>query len=245
MERRNGDRIEDLQNGYSIIQSDEYFSFGTDAVLLAHFTDIKSSERVVDFCTGSGIIPILLSAKKAGAHITGIEIQSEIAQLAKRSMEMNELLDSVKIVHGDIKDVLDHVVYGVDVVVVNPPYEKVDSGKQNANVFINIAKREVLCTLCEVIDSAAKVLRTGGRFYIIYRVQRFTELMERLRASKLEPKRIMLVAQQHGLAPNFALVEARKGANEGVKFLPMLYVYKQDGTYTKRLKKIYHLEEES
>jgi len=243
MERRSGDRIEDLQNGYSIIQNDEYFSFGTDAILLAHFADTKDGERVVDFCTGCGIVPILLAARNTGAKITGIEIQKELADMAGESVDMNELNGSIDIVHGDIKNVLDYAPHGADVVVVNPPYEKSDSGKQSANDFVNIAKREVMCTLKDVAGSAAKVLREGGRFYIIYRTQRFAELMERLRRYKLEPKLIQLVAQRQGQAPNFALVEARKGAREGLKFLPTLYVYEQDGTYTDELKKIYHIEE--
>ncbi len=243
MERRRGDRIEDLQNGYSIIQNDEYFSFGTDAILLAHFADIKENERAVDFCTGCGIVPILLAAKNAGAHITGIEIQKELADMAGESIKMNALDGGIDIVHGDIKNVLDYVKHGADVVVVNPPYEKTDSGKHSANDYVNIAKREVMCSLEDVISSAAKVLRTGGRFYIIYRVGRFAELMERLRQYSLEPKRAGLVAQRLGEAPNFALVEARKGANEGFAFLPTLYVYEQDGSYTDELKKIYHIEE--
>lgn len=243
MERRSGDRIEDLQNGYSIIQNDEYFSFGTDAILLAHFADIKDNERVVDFCTGCGIVPILLAAKNTSAHITGIEIQKELADMAGESIKMNALDGTIDIVHGDIKNVLDYVPHGADVVVVNPPYEKMDTGKQSANAFVNIAKREVLCTLEDVAHAAGKVLRTGGRCYIIYRVGRFAELMARLRQYSLEPKQIRLVAQRAGQAPSFVLVQARKGANEGLKFLPTLYVYKSDNGYTDEVEKIYHIEE--
>ena len=242
MERSNGNRIEDLQNGYVILQNDAYFSFGTDAILLSDFADVKENEQVIDFCTGCGIVPILLAAKNTGAHITGIEIQKEIADMAGESIEMNKLTDDVEIVHGDIKNVLDYVKHGVDVVVVNPPYEKTDTGKQSANAFVNIAKREVLCSLKDVVGSAAKVLRTGGRFYIIYRVGRFAELMARLHQYSLEPKQIRLVAQRQGEAPSFVLVHARKGANEGLTFLPTLYVYKTDNSYTDEVKKIYHIE---
>lgn len=242
MSQRQGDRIEDLQNGYVILQNDAYFSFGTDAILLSDFADIKENERVVDFCTGCGIIPILLAAKNTGAHITGIEIQKEIADMAGESIEMNKLTGDVDIVHGDINNVMDYVKRGADVVVVNPPYEKTDTGRQSANAFVNIAKREVLCTLEDVVCAAGKVLRTGGRFYIIYRAGRFAELMARLRQYSLEPKQIRLVAQRAGQAPSFVLVEARKGANEGLKFSPTLYVYKSDNSYTDEVKKIYHIE---
>ncbi len=241
-EIKKGDRIEDLQNGYMILQNDAYFSFGTDAVLLSDFAEIREGEQVVDFCTGCGIIPILLAAKNKGAHITGIEIQKEIAQMADRSIRMNKLTDIVDIVHGDIKNVLDYVKHGADVVVVNPPYERTDTGKPSANEFVNIAKREVLCTLENVVDSASRVLRTGGRFYIIYRTGRFAELMAQLAQHRLEPKQIRLVAQRQGEAPSFVLEQASKGARGGLKFLPTLYVYKSDNSYTDEVKKIYHIE---
>lgn len=145
---------------------------------------------------------------------------------------------------GDIKKIRDITEYGADVVIVNPPYEKVGSGKQNVNKYINIAKREIMCTLEDVISSAAKILRSGGRLYLIYRTERFAELMESMRKHKIEPKRIMLVEQFQGKPPNFALVEGRKGAREGVAFLPSLVVYEKDGTYTRALKKIYHIRED-
>lgn len=244
MDLLQGDKIEDLQNGYKIIQNTDYFRFGTDAMLLAHFSDINDGERVVEFCTGCGIIPILLCAKTSDADITGIEIQQDLADMAQRSVNMNGLEDRIQIICGDIKEVRQHVEYGADAVIVNPPYEKVHAGKSNANPYVNVAKREVKCTLDDVITAAAKVLRTGGRLYMIYRTQRFAELMERLRNYKLEPKRVMLVAPQQGKAPNFALVEARKGAKEGMEFLPSLVVYEVDGTYTEPLRRIYHIEEE-
>lgn len=245
MELKKGDRIEDLQNGYSILQNDDYFSFGTDAVLLSHFADIRKGERVVDFCTGCGIIPILLTANNTGARITGIEIQEGLCDLAARSIEMNEI-DCVDIVHADIKDVQSHVEYGVDAVVVNPPYEKADAGKHNDNESINIAKREVMCTLDDVVSAAAKILRTGGRLYMIHRTERLPELMATLTMKRIEPKRIRLVAQRQGSAPNFVLVEARKGARQGAEVLPTLYVYKDSSSeYTDELKRIYHIEEES
>ena len=242
MELKKGERIEDLQNGYGIIQNDEYFSFGTDSVLLSHFADIKKGEQVVEFGTGCGIIPILLAAKKTGAHITGIEVQAELAEMAARSIKMNGI-DCVDIIHADIRSIRNYVKHGVDAVVVNPPYERADAGKHNENRFKNIAKREMMCTLCDVAQSAAKILRTGGRLYIIYRTERMAELLCCLSQSKLEPKRIRLVAQRLGSAPNFVLVEARKGAKQGTEVIPTLYVYKDGTEYTDEVKRIYHIEE--
>lgn len=244
MELKKGDRLEDLQNGYFIIQNDDYFSFGTDAVLLSHFVDLKKGERVVDFCTGCGIIPILLAARQQGAYITGIEIQQSLAKMAQRSVDVNDI-GSIDIVCGDIKKIQDYVKYGVDAVVVNPPYEKADAGKHNENESINIAKREVMCTLEDVVVAANKILRTGGRLYMIHRTERLPEIMACMCEKKLEPKRIRLVAQRLGKAPNFVLVEARKGARQGAEVLPTLYVYAQGNEYTDEVKKIYGIGEES
>ncbi len=239
-----GEKIEDLQNGFAIIQNPSFFAFGTDAVLLSAFTEVFADEHVVDLGTGCGIIPILLHAKQPAARITGIEVQPPIADMAQRSVSLNALDARIRIVCADLKNARDHVAHGVDAVVCNPPYERVNAGMDNANAFLNIAKREVLCTLKDVIAAAASLLRTGGRLTMIYRTERFAELMDVLRAYHLEPKRIQLVAPHADKAPNFALVEARAGARSGVKFLPTLAVYEPDGSYTPALKKIYHIGEE-
>ncbi len=237
-----GEKIEDLGRGYYIIQNPEYFAFGTDAVLLADFAKMKEGERAVDLGTGCGIIPILMCARTKGIHVTGIEIQQPLAEMARRSVKLNELEESIEIVEGDLKDAAKLARPGFDAVAANPPYEKTDSGKESPNEYLNIAKREVLCTLTDVVSAAAKLLRTGGRFYIIYRTERFAELMDRMREYRIEPKRVTLVSQRCGEAPNFALVEGRKGAGEGVKFTPPLALYEADGSYTKEAKKIYRID---
>jgi len=236
-----GEKIEDLGHGYAIIQNPAYFPFGTDAVLLADFAKMKEGERAVDLSTGCGIIPILMCARTDGIHVTGLEIQPPLADMAIRSVRLNGLEGSIDIVQGDLKHAAQLLKPGVDVVVTNPPYEKTGAGKESPNEYLNIAKREVCCTLRDVIAAAAKLLRTGGRLYLIYRTERFAELMEVMRFYKVEPKRIMLVSQRASDAPNFALVEGRKGAAAGVKFLPPLAVYEADGTYTKQAKKIYRI----
>lgn len=242
---KSGEKVEDLQNGYMIIQSPRYFAFGTDAVLLADFADVAPGQRVVDFGTGCGIIPILLCAKQPDIHVTGIEIQIEIADMAQRSVLINNMEKRVNIISGDLKDARKFVPHGVNVVVCNPPYEKADGGKDNNNVHVSIAKRELKCTLEDVVGAAAKLLRTGGRMFMIYRTERFAELMDCMRAKKIEPKRIRMVAPQIDKAPNFVLVEGRAGAHSGVKFAPTLAVYEKDGSYTQELKKIYRIGEET
>lgn len=239
-----GETIEDLQNGYRIIAHQEVFAFGTDAVLLAHFAQTAGAERAVDLGTGSGILPILMCARNPQLDITGIEIQPRLADMAQRSVEMNGLAGRVRIVCGDLKDAPRLAGRGLDVVVANPPYERADSGKLSGNAHVDIAKREVCCTLEDVICAAAKLLRTGGRLYMICRAERFAELMQRMREVRVEPKRARLVSQRAGEAPNFALVEGRKGGGIGLAFLPQLAVYEADGSYTPELKRIYGIGED-
>ncbi len=234
-----GERIEDLQNGFSIIQNPAYFAFGTDAVLLAHFARVKAGERAADFGTGCGIIPILLCARVPGLSITGIEVQPELCAMAQRSVALNGLEAQINIVCGDLRDIKSMVGAGLDAVVCNPPYEKADSGKPHASLHVGIAKRETLCTLDDVVAGAAAVLRTGGRLYMIYRTERFAELTAALIRHRLEPKRIQMVAPRAEKPPGFVLVEARKGARPGVTFLPQLVIRESDGSYTPPLKKIY------
>ncbi len=238
-----GEKIEDLGHGYCIIQDPKYFAFGTDAVLLADFAKMKEGERAVDLGTGCGIIPILMCARTKGIRVTGLEIQRPLAEMARRSVAANGLGENIEIVEADLKEASRHIKPGVDAVVTNPPYEKANTGMESPNGYLNIAKREVYCALSDVICAAAKLLRTGGRFYIIYRTERFAELMDKMREYKLEPKRVTLVSQRRGEAPNFALVEGRKGAGEGMKFEPILAVYEAGGSYTKEAKKIYRIGE--
>lgn len=234
-----GERVEDLQNGFFIIQSPACFAFGTDAVLLAHFVQARAGERVVDFGTGNGIIPILLCAHISGLCVTGLEVQPELVDMAKRSVALNGLEERISLMCGDIREAKKLLGTGFDVVVTNPPYEKADSGKPHSSEQVSIAKRELLCALEDVACSAAAVLRNGGRLNMIYPTARFAELMVTLCRYRLEPKRVQLVAPRADRAPGFALVEARKGARPGVQFLPQLSVYEADGTYTPPLKRIY------
>ena len=238
-----GETAHDLQNGYRIIAHPDVFAFGTDAVLLAHFAQTAGSERAVDLGAGTGILPILMCARNPELCVTGIEIQPRLADMAQRSVVLNGLESRVSIVCGDLKDAPRLVRHGLDVVVANPPYERVDSGKPSGRQHVDIAKRELCCTLGDVVGAASKLLRTGGRLYIIYRTERFAELLHCMCEARVEPKRIRLIVQHEGEAPNFALVEGRRGARPGLVFLPQLAVYEPDGAYTPELKQIYGIGE--
>ena len=172
------ERVDDLQrNGYGIIQDPGRFCFGMDAVLLSGFAKVKEGERVVDLGTGTGIIPILLEAKTAGAHFTGLEIQPESADMARRSVEYNGIGDRVSIVTGDIKEA--SRIFGaasVDVVTTNPPYMIGQHGMVNDADAKTIARHEVLCTLDDILRESARLLKPQGRFYMVHRPFRLAEI---------------------------------------------------------------------
>lgn len=237
-------RIDDLQfNGLRIFQDPNLFCFGTDAVLLADFCKIKNGETFVDFCSGNGIIPILLSAKVKNADIIGIEVQSGAVGLFNKSIELNDIGAKVRVLCGDVKDPARLVGKGVDAISVNPPYEKSGSGKQSENDQIKIARHEILLTLEECIKSAGEILKTGGRFYIIHRSSRFCEIIGCMQKYSIEPKVIRLVCSQLGKSAGYVLIEGKKDALAGTVFMPNLYLYEETGEYTRELKKIYHIGE--
>ncbi len=240
---KDGERTDDLQyKGLRIIQNPKGFCFGTDAVLLAAFAQLKKNERAVDFCTGSGIIPILLSGREQAGHITGIEIQREMADMAQRSVALNGLNERVGIVHGDIRAAFSLVGGVFDVVTVNPPYEKEGSGAQNQNESEKIARHEVLCGMEDIAASASKILRTGGRLYIIHRTARLAELIITLAQYRLEPKRLRFVHPTLAQPSRYILMECRKNANRGLLIEKPLVIYGADRDYTPELKSIYHLD---
>lgn len=234
------ERLDDLQNGCFIIQDPEKFCFGMDAVLLSGFAKIKKNENVLDMGTGTGIIPILLKAKTAGKHFTGLELQEECAQMAERSVRYNHMEEDVSIVQGDIKEAAG--IFGAasfHVVTCNPPYMIGQHGLTNPHMPKAIARHEVLCTLEDVVRQASKVLIDRGRFYMVHRPFRLAEIMNVLTKYHLEPKRMQLVYPYIDREPNMVLIEALKGGNSRITVEPPLIVYEKPGVYTKNILDIY------
>lgn len=234
------ERLDDLQNGCFIIQDPEKFCFGMDAVLLSGFAKIKKNENVLDMGTGTGIIPILLKAKTAGRHFTGLEIQEECAQMAERSVRYNHMEEDVSIVQGDIKEAAG--IFGAasfHVVTCNPPYMIGQHGLTNPHMPKAIARHEVLCTLEDVVSQASKLLTDRGRFYMVHRPFRLAEIMNVLTKYHLEPKRMQLVYPYIDREPNMVLIEALKGGNSRITVEPPLIVYEKPGVYTKNILDIY------
>lgn len=236
-----GERLDDLQrNGYKIIQNPEKFCFGMDAVLLSGFAKVKRGEQVLDLGTGTGIIPILLKGKTEGKHFTGLEIQEESAEMARRSVVYNDLSEDVEIVTGDIKEAVD--LFGAasfDVVTSNPPYMTGSHGLKNPQEAKAIARHEVLCTLEDVVRSAAGVLKPQGRFYLVHRPFRLAEIFCIMNKYKLEPKRMQLVYPYVDREPNMVLVEALKGGRPRITVEKPLIVYKSPGVYTDEIYDVY------
>lgn len=240
VELKEHERLDDLQNGYHIIQNTQDFCYGIDAVLLSGFAKVKPGERALDMGTGTGIIPILLKAKTQGEHFTGLEIQERSAEMARRSVAYNHLEDTVNIETGDIKEA--SAIFGkasFSVVTCNPPYMTGSHGLTNPHLPKAIARHEVLCTLEDVISQAAQVLEPRGRFYMVHRPFRLAEIMGLMMKYKLEPKRMRLVHPFVDKEPNMVLIEGLLGGNPRITVEKPLIVYEKPGVYTQEIREIY------
>ena len=241
IELREHERIDELhRNGYKIIQNESAFCFGMDAVLLSGFATAKKGERVVDFCTGTGIIPILMEAKTEGSHFTGLEIQPQMAEMANRSVLLNELSERVEIICGDVCKASERFGKStVDVVTCNPPYMNQNHGLKNPDEPKAIARHEVCLTFEDVAREAAAVLKPGGRFYLVRRPMRLVELIMTMKAHKLEPKRMKFVHPYVGEEANMVLIEAVYGGGAQMRIEKPLIVYEAPGKYTPEIYDIY------
>lgn len=231
------ERLDDLQvNGYEIIQHPGKFCFGMDAVLLSNFARVKKTERALDLGTGTGIIPILLTAKTEGEAFVGLEIQEESADMARRSVLHNQLEKKVEIVTGDIKEAAG--IFGsasFDVITTNPPYMIGHHGIASASDTKAIARHEVLCTLDDILRESAKLLKHRGRFYMVHRPFRLAEILSKMVREGIEPKRMRMVHPFIDKEPNMVLIEGSRGGNSRMKVEPPLIVYKDVGVYNDEL----------
>lgn len=237
---KEGESLDDLQNGYYIIQKNDGFKFGVDAVLLADFAKEAKSKNTLDLCTGTGIVPLLLARKTNTENICGLEIQHDIADMAKRSVEYNKLTDRVHITEGDLKDAEN--IYGrgtFDKITVNPPYMKSGAGLINDADTKTISRHEVMCSLDDVIQVSSKLLISKSRFFMVHRPARMADIICTMRKYNLEPKRIRFVHPTAGKAANLILIEGMKDGGGELKMMPPLYVHKDDGTYTEEIDRIY------
>lgn len=240
-ELRENERIDDLQrNGYRIIQNPEKFCFGMDAVLLSGFVRVKKGAQVLDLGTGTGIIPILLEAKTEAAHLTALEIQEESADMARRSVQLNGLGAKIDVVTGDIKEA-DKLFKAAsfDVVTCNPPYMIGQHGLTNPDEPKAIARHEILCTLEDVVRNAAKLLKTGGGFFMVHRPFRLAEIITVMTRYKLEPKRMQLVYPYVDKEPNMVLIEGCRGGRPRMTVEKPLIIFKAPNVYMDEICDLY------
>lgn len=241
VELKEQERIDDLQrNNLYIIQDKERFCFGMDAVLLSGFANLKPGSSVLDLGTGTGIIPILLSAKSEDTTFKALEIQHDSADMASRSVIMNALENRIEIVEGDIKEASSIFKKGsFDAVTCNPPYMIGAHGIQNPESAMSIARHEVMCTFDDVAKNAASLLKSGGKFFLVHRPFRLAEIIVTLSKYKLEPKRMQLVYPFVDSEPNMVLIEASRGGKSRLTVEKPLIVYEEPGKYTRDILEIY------
>lgn len=235
------ERIDDLmRDGLKLIQNTDIFCFGMDAVLLSTYAKAGKNDRVLDLGTGNGIIPVLMQSKNPGSTYTALEIQENSADLAIRNVELNNLSDRISVVKGDIKEA--SRLFGeasFNVVTSNPPYMNENHGIVNPDSAKAIARHELLCSLEDVVREAGRCLKSKGKMYMVHRPNRLVDIFDTMRRHHLEPKRMRLVYPYVNKAANMVLIEAVKGGNSQLIVEEPLIVYKEDGTYTDALLKMY------
>ncbi|MDL4839082.1 tRNA1(Val) (adenine(37)-N6)-methyltransferase [Aquibacillus rhizosphaerae] len=223
-----------------IIQSPTVFAFSLDAVLLANFTYVPLNKgKIIDLCTGNGVIPLLLS-RKSNVPIIGVEIQARLYDMAIRNVKVNKLETQLKMIHGDLKDM--PARFGndkFDLVTVNPPYFKTPNKReQNKNDFLTIARHEIHCTLEEVVIACSKLAKSGGKVSMVHRPNRLVEILSLFQKYKIEPKRMRLVYPKVGKEANTLLIEGVRDGSPDLKILPPLYAFDENGNYSSELEEI-------
>lgn len=237
------ERIDELNiNNYKIYQNSKLFCFGIDAVLLTGFAKVKKTDRVIDICSGSGIIPFLMLARNDVERITAVEYFDYFCSLMQRTAKMNGCADRIDIVNADIKDISNHFPKSTfDVLTVNPPYEKNGHGINCDNQIKNAARRETLCDITDVVAAAHHLLKTGGTMYMIHRPSRICDIFCALRNGGFEPREMQLIQSKKDSIPNLVLISAIKGAPPYLKVKENLIIYNDDGSYTKESSKVYSI----
>ncbi|MGN1311078.1 MAG: tRNA1(Val) (adenine(37)-N6)-methyltransferase [Clostridia bacterium] len=240
---KENERIDDLEfNNLKIIQNEKEFCFGMDAVLLSDFAkDIKQNSKIIDFGTGTGILPILLSGKTENTEIYGVEIQEKMAEMATRSVKLNRLENRIKIINEDIKNLKNIFKKNTfDVVITNPPYKINNTGLKNENEGKLISRHEVKCNLEDIIISAKDMLKDKGVFYMVHRPERIVDICELLRKYKIEPKIIRFVYPKKEKEANLVLIKSVKNARKFLKIEKPLIIYEENGDYKEEIFKIYN-----
>lgn len=249
VELNKNERIDELQyKGLKIIQDTTGFCFGIDSVLLSDFAKgIRTGSEVVDLGTGNGIIGILLCGKTQLKHITGIEIQEDVAQMAQKSIKLNDLQDRFSIINSNINNIFKNGLLEknkYDVVVTNPPYKAKGTGMVNPENKKLIARHEITASLSDFINTASLLLKDKGEFYMVHKPERLVDIIEILRKNKLEPKELRFIYSNKKSDATLILIKSIKCGNKFLKVLKPLFIYNENGKYTNEIKQIYNIGSE-
>lgn len=231
-----GLRLVDLQrDNLVILQNDAGFGVGMDAVLLAASARARRGDRVVDLCCGSGVVPVLMSARRPGVRFWGVEIQADVADMARRSVEINGLHERISIVCGDIRTWRGE--FHFDVATVNAPYFAAGGGSDMGS---DIARTEMLCDIGDVAGAAGRLLKNGGWLFLVHRAERLVDVLTALRTHRIEPKTLRFVHPYADAAAKIILISAKKGGGPGLVTERPLIVHKEPGVYSDEIDEIYH-----
>ena len=242
---KENERIDDLEfNGLKIIQNKDGFCFGIDSVLLSDFSrDLPKNTTALDLGTGTGILGILLCGKTNLSKIYGIEIQKDVADMAKRSIELNNLTNKFEIINDDIKNLSNHFQNNsFDAIISNPPYKKDNCGIKNESETKLISRHEITASLEDFISISSKLLKNNCSLYMVHRPERLSDLFYLLKKYKLEPKKLRIVQSYYDSKPKLILVKATKNAKSFLNIEKPLIIYNKDGSYTDEIYEIYGKE---
>ena len=242
IELKENEKIDDLElNNLKIIQNKDWFCFGMDSVILSDFAkNIKNNSNIIDLGTGTGILPILLSQKTNAKKLVGIEIQNDVANMAQRSIYLNNLEDKIEIICEDLKNIKKtYENKTFDVVVTNPPYKKIGTGITNENENKLISRHEITANLEDFISASSYLLKDLGTLYMVNRAERLVDVICLLKKYKIEPKEIIFVQPKQNKEPNIFLIKAVKCAKPFLKINKPIFVYDENGSYSQEILKIY------
>ncbi len=243
---KENERIDDLQyKDLKIIQETDGFCFGIDSILLSDFAkNIKKNSKVADLGTGTGIIGLLLCKKTNLAEMTGIEIQEDVANMAERSIKLNNLEEKFRIINSNINEIFSQKLLEknvFDVVVMNPPYKEVGTGEINENEKKLISRHEIKANLSDFIKTASGLLKDKGELYIVHKPERMPDIIQKLRENKIEPKELRVVYSNKNSEASLILIKAVKGGKKFLKIDRPLYIYNESGQYSDEIKQIYNV----
>lgn len=241
IEIKKDELLDDLQlEGLHIIQKKDGFKFGIDAVLLSDFANVSKKHTVIDLCSGTGIVPLLLKGKYNPKSVIGIEIQEDMVEMANRSFMFNDIEENYTMKNIDLKDIKRlKELERVDIITVNPPYKIANGGILNPLDKLAIARHEVACTLEDVILASRTLLKDNGRIFMVHRPERLADIITLMRKHRIEPKRIRMVHPNTMKAANIVLVEGQRDGGSFLKWDPPLYVYNDDGEFSEEIDRIY------